>query len=361
MSDAEDDLPAGTEHPQIYAPLDGSPAPAVPGAPAAGSGGAVVPPVFLRPDQVAPAPGAGGPAIHDPDDFIRDDPAQRLWSWWVGPLAVFLGLAVATVLGLPLILALGPDEAQTFLDDHTGLAGLVQDGLWIVVAVITPLLAVHFLRPEHLGLRRAPNWPRAIGVFFGLLLVFYAAAAAYSAALGLDENSNKLLQDTGFGDSVSSDVALALLFTVAAPIAEELLFRGLLFRSLRDGFTRTFGRKSGIALGAIFSGLVFGGVHVGGGQNDFLPVLMFLGILLALAYQWSGTLYVGIAIHSLNNAIATGANADPSQSWVYGLIAAGPVLALLFAFLLARFIRRFVRSQPPRPSAPIFTDPPSVL
>jgi membrane protease YdiL (CAAX protease family) len=318
--------------------------------------GATGRPVFVAPGA-APSgvqPVAGGPIFTKPAPGpvpVSDD--ARPWRWYVGVTTVIvafvavIGLSVAVAV---LLLASGGDkDVANVVDDNEHWFGLGQDALWILVAICVPFLFSRHLRPEYLGLRRPPSWGRAAGAFVLSIVLFLAFTALYSAALGLDDDSNKLLQDTGFGTSVTKDVVYAILYTVAAPVAEELLFRGVLFRSIRDSMTRRLPR-AGVFLAALLSGVFFGAIHVGGGQDDFLPVLMALGILLALAYHFSGSIYVPILIHSINNAISTGANSNPSHDWVFWLIGAGPILALALAFLLRQFVRAAFRNDPPIPA-----------
>ncbi len=358
-----DDLAAQGYAPPTFVKHDGTPvAPAAPPqAPAPGT------PTFVLPGQPPPAPHQqqpapgytvaggtpGGPVFVKKDEPDISLDSERPWRWWLGPVAVAVAFAAVMVLGIFLAIVVeagGGDTTQSFKDNEHWL-GLAQDFLWVGVVLLVPFMAVRYLQPEQLGLKRQPFW-KCVGIGVICMIGFYAVAAGYSAALGLDEDSNTLLQDTGFGDTVGRDVIYALLFTVAAPVAEELLFRGLLFRTLRDGFMSKMGKRGAVAAGAVVSGVIFGGIHVGGGQNDFLPVLMALGILLALAYQWSGTLYVPVTIHAINNAIATGANSDPAADWIYVLIGIGPLLSIGTYWLLTRFIRGVFPQEPPEVPLP---------
>ncbi len=369
-----DDLAAQQYAPPTFVKADGTPVQSTP--PGQQFQAAPGAPVFVQPGGVpgalpaspsaAPAGyevagGApGGPVFvtREPEHVALSD--DRPWPWWLGPLAFAIAFASVMILGIGLAIVVGATggDLDTAFDDNQQFLGLAQDVLWIAVVMLVPFVAVRYLRPEQLGLVRQPVG-RSAGVLVACMVAFYVLAAAYSAALGLTEDSNTLLQDTGFGDSVSSDVLFALLFTVAAPVAEELLFRGLLFRTLRDGIMGRLGRRWGVALGALLSGVIFGGIHIGGGQDDFLPVLMMLGVLLALAYQWSGTLYVPVVLHSVNNALATGANSDPAADWIYGLIALGPVLSVATLWLLTRFIRSVFPQELPDPPAPPPPPPPA--
>ncbi len=300
--------------------------------------------VFIKPEAPAPVQAGDGP----------------LWPGWLGPLAVFLGFASVIAIGLVLAVAVGIGGGgdTTQLEEQEHWLALLQGVIWVAVACVLPFLVLGSLRPGQLGLRGAPIG-RAILIGVVVMIAFYVLSALYVSAAGLGEGDNELLQDLGFGDSLSKDIALLVAFTIAAPVAEELLFRGVLYRSLRDGFVRRFGGKAGVVLGIVLSGVFFGAIHAGNGQDDYLPALMMLGMLLAIAYQWSGTLYVPIAMHAWNNVLATATkadgnslilNPDVSADWLPIAAFAAPVLAVLAAMLIGRIVKVAFSSTPPGPA-----------
>ena len=80
-----------------------------------------------------------------------------------------------------------------------------------------------------------------------------------------------------------------------APVAEELFFRGFLYTALRQ--------RLGIATAVTISSAVFAVGHI-----DALGVVaasFIMGIALALAYEYTRSLWVAIAIHAFNNSLAT--------------------------------------------------------
>jgi membrane protease YdiL (CAAX protease family) len=80
-----------------------------------------------------------------------------------------------------------------------------------------------------------------------------------------------------------------------APVAEELFFRGFFYTALRQ--------RLGIAAAATISSLVFAVGHI-----DALGVVaasFVMGVAMALAYEYTRSLWVAIAIHVFNNALAT--------------------------------------------------------
>jgi membrane protease YdiL (CAAX protease family) len=91
-------------------------------------------------------------------------------------------------------------------------------------------------------------------------------------------------------------VAAALASTVLfAPIFEEIVFRGLLFGTLRNVF--------GWPLAAALSAAVFAFAH-GYGSLGFASVFVS-GVLWAYAYEATGSLLPGIIAHAVNNVIAS--------------------------------------------------------
>jgi membrane protease YdiL (CAAX protease family) len=87
----------------------------------------------------------------------------------------------------------------------------------------------------------------------------------------------------------SSSGAFVALTVLAAPIVEELLFRGLLYRSLRS--------STGVLPSLLLSSLVFA---VGHPQAAVVPVFC-LGACAALALERSRSLLAAVLVHALYN------------------------------------------------------------
>ncbi len=99
------------------------------------------------------------------------------------------------------------------------------------------------------------------------------------------------------------DVGTIVLFVVGAvifaPLVEELLFRGVLFRGLL--------RKMEPATAVLVSAVIFALVHYIGDPNTlpFLPALAGLGAVLALVALRTGDLSMSIFIHAGFNLTTT--------------------------------------------------------
>lgn len=86
-----------------------------------------------------------------------------------------------------------------------------------------------------------------------------------------------------------------LLIVFAAPVSEEVCFRGMLFGGLRTKLPRI--------AAALICGVIFGGLHALTGVSAVPPLIVF-GFILALLYEKTGSVVPGILLHMLNNAVA---------------------------------------------------------
>lgn len=96
-------------------------------------------------------------------------------------------------------------------------------------------------------------------------------------------------------ESFGPTIVQVLLIVIAAPIAEETCFRGMLFGGLREKLPRL--------AAALICGLIFGALHALTGITAVPPLIVF-GFLLALLYERTGSIVPGILLHMINNSIA---------------------------------------------------------
>jgi membrane protease YdiL (CAAX protease family) len=203
-------------------------------------------------------------------------------------LGVLLALGAGVVLSVPALLIDHPpsggelsDVANAFVQLATALGFLL-----VPIAIAASRGATLRGALSQLGLRRpgrgAWKWMLAsIGVY----LLF---AIAYTAIFG-EPHQKDIAEDFG---TVPVQI---LLIVIAAPISEEVCFRGFLFGGLRERLPRL--------LAALISGLVFGGLHATTGISA-VPPLIFFGFILALLYEKTGSIWPGILLHMLNNSVA---------------------------------------------------------
>jgi membrane protease YdiL (CAAX protease family) len=102
-----------------------------------------------------------------------------------------------------------------------------------------------------------------------------------------EQSSVNLFTDTGSGPRLA---VLMVTVCVFAPVFEELLFRGYVYRNLRD--------RWGPWVGIVISSALFAAVHVD--PMNFIP-LFAIGACFGYAYERSGSLWVPVLIHGLWN------------------------------------------------------------
>ena len=139
---------------------------------------------------------------------------------------------------------------------------------------------------ERLGFRAFS--PSAFG-WMALAFVLYLAFTVIYSVLITEPKQKDIAESFG------PTVVQVLLIVIAAPIAEETCFRGMLFGGLREKLPR-------LAAAAI-TGLIFGALHALTGVTAVPPLIVF-GFLLALLYERTGSIVPGILLHMINNSIA---------------------------------------------------------
>jgi membrane protease YdiL (CAAX protease family) len=244
----------------------------------------------------------------------------------MGFVGVVIGLAIPLVLGVVagIGVAIGGGQADDLPPGVLIALTFLQDIGFILAALFVARMA---RRPgaRDFGLVRTRLW-RAAGIVLAVYVAFYVFAGIWASLLNIDEESD-LPDELGADGSTVALVAVIVLVCVMAPVAEEFLFRGLLFTSVRA--------SAGMWPAAIVTGIVFGAIHVGSSPAGLLVPLGVLGVGLCLIYAWTRSLYPCVALHAVNNAIAFGV----TQDWTWEiplLVVGGTAVSLLIMTGIAR-------------------------
>jgi len=136
---------------------------------------------------------------------------------------------------------------------------------------------------------------------------YYIVTLIYSAVVNV-HGTDRLPTDLGFRSSTADAILVSAFVCAVAPMAEEFFFRGFLFGVLRRMHVDFRGRELGPWVAAVIVGLVFGLAHYDSAQPQYLIPLGFLGFVLCILRWKTGSLYPGMALHSVNNCIALGVN-----------------------------------------------------
>lgn len=132
-------------------------------------------------------------------------------------------------------------------------------------------------------------------------------AAAIQMALGqpLENPQLEFLIPEGF--NWFGFIGMLIMGGFVAPFAEELFFRGVLYKWLRDHI--------GVWPGILLSSLLFGAMH---GEISVAGAAAVLGVILAWVYEKSRSLWPAVIIHVVNNSVKI--------ALLYILVAAGSVI-----------------------------------
>lgn len=215
-----------------------------------------------------------------------------------------------------------------------------------VICVITCILlfaVYYFTYRKNDGLvladTKMPKWlivPFAIIVTLGMGLV---------SSLWLDfaytqlANVPFVAQSVESFDSAWSTIGedpyiwVCLSVVIFGPIAEELLFRGIIHNSIK--------KVCNPYVAIVLSGLMFGIWH-----GEFVQTVYttFFGIALAVVYEYSGSLWVPIGMHILNNFTSTLPPALDTTS-TYLLITRIEEICLLPTILLLIYMIRAIHKK----------------
>ncbi|MDG1357300.1 MAG: CPBP family intramembrane metalloprotease [Akkermansiaceae bacterium] len=175
----------------------------------------------------------------------------------------------------------------------------------IIVQLVPPMLVAVMIRARGVRIRDflGLDWKHARylwvitpgGVILAYMFLFFIEYHGYSGWLEEQFGSDAKLQETVKTYQEANAIAVRIMIAISAiliaPVAEEIVFRGYIYTTTK--------RFSGRLFATLLSSLLFGIVHF---NITALIPLIFLAIVLALAYELSGSLWAPISIHALFNA-----------------------------------------------------------
>jgi len=233
------------------------------------------------------------------------------WKRWLvySPLARII-IFVLVFMGL----SWGAGRLLGYSGGQRALMGLNQRAILVLVAEMLPaLLSYLFLvgvierrRPAELSLRGLlPGVSAGLGL--GALLFIVVMGVLWLAG-------SYHVDGTGFPPHW---LALVLMVGPGAGIAEEIMFRGVLFRIVEEGL--------GTWAGLLVSALAFGAVHLGNPHATVwsgLAIAIEAGVLFALIYHVTRSLWLCMGLHAAWNVMegpVFGASVSglPPMGWVH--------------------------------------------
>lgn len=248
-----------------------------------------------------------------PPNLPIDDGEGRPWGPWWSILWTVVVICVWQLAQLGMLAGMSfqrsgaegvkGDGLEKFMEivmKDGDLLGLMSFGSALVgcfmILLIVRVKGVSFAR--GLALRKPKKWWMWLLVFpawlVGMILIGLIVSPLQS-----DKSVADQAQIAGMVEGTNWLIFLLLGVSVGAPFFEEFLFRGLLHEGLRQSFLGPVG--SGILTAAFFSIL-----HAQYQDPAAFVMLFLLGCLFTLARELTGSLWVAIVMHAIQNTVVTG-------------------------------------------------------
>jgi len=225
--------------------------------------------------------------------------ARQPWGIWATLGWAALAIVLSWIAGVAVAVGMRPESLMGGVD-------LLKDGLLLSLTnTVSNAIQIAVLA----WAARAAEWPigdylalvtpkgRDTVVAFTVLIPFLLAFDALTYLIGRDVVTPFQIDTYTSAAAVGALPLLWFALVIAAPAAEEVIFRGFLFR----GWVRS-GRSA--IPGILVITVLFAIVHL---QYDWFGIVQvfLIGLILAWARWRSGSVLLTIAMHALTNLWAT--------------------------------------------------------
>lgn len=212
-----------------------------------------------------------------PTGFYR--PYDFIWAGFIVLLFAYLSIATAS--------------ADTSKIEYNPGVLLTSIFFHLSLAFVTVIVVIWRINPSKwLGLRWR-QWPWVLLIGPGTVILMWMVFGGLQA-LGymkwIESFGVESMQDTVKLLKTATDPMVLILMAVAAvlvaPVCEEIVFRGYLYPVAK--------KYAGPWVAALCSGLIFAAAH--GSLAALLPLFIF-GIVLAVIYEKTGSIWAPMAVH----------------------------------------------------------------
>ena len=240
------------------------------------------------------------------DSVNPDEPKPTPWGFWatIGFSCIIAVVYFLAVIILSIIFIIAAKILKPQLDIIKFAQSLESNGLFLALmtCVSAPLVIglsllfakirknitiKEYLSLNSTGFRQFVKWTL-------ILLLFIVCSEALTFALGRPIASDFMVNAY---QTVHFTPLLWLGIIIAAPLYEEIFFRGFLFKGIENS-------RAGPIGAVIITSLAWSSLHV---QYDFLIIVCIFagGLLLGWARIKTNSIYIPIAMHVLQNLLAT--------------------------------------------------------
>lgn len=224
--------------------------------------------------------------------------SKKIWGPWA---AIFVSFGAYVVSQFILVIPIGVISA---LNPNQDIDSLLSSSTWVQFALaISSALGVllvlwMFLKARHqnfsaLGFKKLKlsdfGWLAAVVVIYFILLTIGMAIASQIPGFNADQQ-----QQIGYQGGTSIELVVAFFgLVILPPLAEEMLFRGFMYRGLASRLPKI--------LAAIVTSLLFALVHF---QWNVGVDVFILSMVLIFLYEKTKNLWMCVFLHAIKNGLA---------------------------------------------------------
>jgi len=218
-----------------------------------------------------------------------------LWATLAWSAAAIAGLFSYAIVGT-LMTWLGHPLATPVWFDVVPIGHMVMLAV-VIVAVRTSGLPIR----DYLALKplsRRALWGAigsGVAVFVGMMLLYQLTALIQQALGGAPIDMTGIVTAAGENTWMFL-IAIWIAMLVAAPITEEIMHRGFMYRGLAES-------RLGVAGAVVLTSIVFGAGHAPGFGWQRVAVTALCGAVWAILRWRTGSTVAGIVSHATTNAI----------------------------------------------------------
>lgn len=237
--------------------------------------------------------------IEQPKPSTTSQPFSRSIKFLLALVVTYFIAAFLYIVGAGIYLAatqpeLPQAEGAALLSEHM----LSPNGItWLYLATALPVLLVLFKAASLPQQRRAQTLaltPVAVKRYLpwlGAFALYYALAWLVNWLWPVEPGE--------FIDALVGVRHLGLFVTMVlvAPVVEELVFRGYFFQAWRNSFLGLWGTL-------LLTSMLFSLIHAGQYPLLMMAMLFSFSLILGLAREKTGSVYVPMAMHAANNLLA---------------------------------------------------------
>jgi membrane protease YdiL (CAAX protease family) len=222
-------------------------------------------------------------------------------AWFV---SVILLLLVPVIYALPYmiyrIVKVGAPSPEALTSDKMliffSVAGILPTHL-LTFVLVWAIVSYAGRRPfwKNIDFDWPSNSSHAMTTMLSVVLAIVLFSVAFAITMLYGERKTDL--DLMIESSIYTRIATAFVAVVTAPLVEELIYRGLLYKALE--------RAAGVAIAIVVVSLLFAGVHVFQYRNNLavIAVITLLSITLTVARAVTGKVLPAFIIHLVFNGI----------------------------------------------------------